>query len=139
MGHNVLTLSDRDIIHDNKKLLDPKGKKKLQNSIILNYKNFKPDCIVLGHADSINGDTLAQLRDVNKHLRICQWFLDPIGIKTPDYSKNRKRILDKIEFIDTTFLTTDPHELNLNLNNTFYMPNPCDESFETLKNYKKKE
>ena len=47
LGHNVLTLSDRDIIHDNKKIFDPTGKKKLQNSIILNYKNFKPDCIVL--------------------------------------------------------------------------------------------
>ena len=136
LGHNVLTISDRDIISNNHNLNDLNGIKALQKTIINNIINFNPDLIVMGHADSISYETLEFIK--SKNIKCCQWFLDPIGIKTPDYLKNRKRILDKIEFIDTTFLTTDPHELNLNLNNTFYMPNPCDESFETLKNYKKK-
>ena len=135
LGHNVLTLSDRDIIHDNKKILDPTGKKKLQNSIILNYKNFKPDCIVMGHADSIDGDTLSQLRDENKHLRICQWFLDPVHKNAPDYIKNNKRIIKNSNNIDFTFLSSCPSLLKNKINNSFFIPNPADKSFEILKNY----
>ena len=135
LGHNVLTLSDRDIIHDNKKILDPTGKKKLQNSIILNYKNFKPDCIVMGHADSIDGDTLTQLRDENKHLRICQWFLDPVHKNAPDYIKNNKRIIKNSNNIDFTFLSSCPSLLKNKINNSFFIPNPTDKSFEILKNY----
>ena len=135
LGHNVLTLSDRDIIHDNKKLLDPTGKNKLQNSIILNYKNFKPDCIVMGHADSIDGDTLTQLRDENKHLRICQWFLDPVHKNAPDYIKNNKRIIKNSNNIDFTFLSSCPSLLKNKINNSFFIPNPTDKSFEILKNY----
>ena len=135
LGHNVLTLSDRDIIHDNKKLLDPTGKNKLQNSIILNYKNFKPDCIVMGHADSIDGDTLTQLRDENKHLRICQWFLDPVHKNAPDYIKNNKRIIKNSNNIDFTFLSSCPSLLKNKINNSFFIPNPADKSFEILKNY----
>jgi len=135
LGHNVLTLSDRDIIHDNKKILDPTGKKKLQNSIILNYKNFKPDCIVMGHADSIDGDTLTQLKDDNKHLRICQWFLDPVHKNAPDYIKNNKRIIKNSNNIDFTFLSSCPSLLKNKINNSFFIPNPADKSFEILKNY----
>ena len=135
LGHNVLTLSDRDIIHDNKNILDPTGKKKLQNSIILNYKNFKPDCIVMGHADSIDGDTLTQLRDENKHLRICQWFLDPVHKNAPDYIKNNKRIIKNSNNIDFTFLSSCPSLLKNKINNSFFIPNPADKSFEILKNY----
>ena len=39
--------------------------------------------------------------------------------------------------MDTTFLTTDPNSLDLNLKNSFFIPNPADKSFETLSNYKK--
>lgn len=136
LGHNVLTISDRDVISTNRTLSDLNGIIALQKTIINNVKNFAPDLIVMGHADSISIETLEYIK--SKNIKCCQWFLDPIGIKTPDYDKNRKRILDKIEYMDATFLTTDPNELNLTLNNTHFIPNPCDESFETLCNYKKK-
>ena len=135
LGHNVLTLSDRDIINKSKNFADISGKKSLQNSIIDAYSNFKADCIVLGHADSVHGDTLNYLKNLNKNLRVCQWFLDPLGKNGPDYIKNTNRISDKQKFIDTTFLTTDPNVLIKKIDNSYYIPNPCDKSFETLKNY----
>ena len=50
---------------------------------------------------------------------------------------NKKRFLDKIDLMDVSFCTTEPKSLNLpNNNNIFYMPNPVDESFERLHNYK---
>lgn len=135
LGHNVLTLSDRDLIHENKNILDIHGKKKLQKNLIESSINFKADCLILGHADSINNETLDNIKDKNKNLKICQWFLDPISKKGPDYIKNNKRILDKIDFIDNTFLTTCPSILSKKIKNSYFMPNPSDELFEILKNY----
>ena len=135
LGHNVLTLSDRDIIHDNKKIFDPTGKNQLQKSVILNFKNFKPDCVVLGHVDSINNSTISELRNLNKNLRICQWFLDPIHKDGPDYIKNNHRISNNLKNIDFTFLTSCPSLLKNKIDNSFFIPNPSDTSFEILKNY----
>jgi len=135
LGHNVLTLSDRDIIHDNKKIFDPTGKNQLQKSVIQNFKNFKPDCVVLGHVDSINKSTISELRNLNKNLRICQWFLDPIHKDGPDYVKNNDRISNNLKNIDFTFLTSCPSLLKNKINNSFFIPNPSDTSFEILKNY----
>ena len=137
LGHNVLTLSDRDIINKSKNFADYSGKKTLQKSIIDAYSNFNADCIILGHADSVSTETLAHLKNLNKNLKIGQWFLDPLGKKGPDYLKNTKRIKDKENLLDATFLTTDPKILGNKIKNSYYIPNPCDASFETLKNYEK--
>ena len=138
LGHNVLTVSDRDITHDNKNLTDLSGKKNLQKILIESLDNFKADAIVLGHADAITKETLEQIKSKNKNLKVCQWFLDPLGKFGPDHMKNTKRIFDKESFIDTSFLTTDPGALSKELNNSHFIPNPCDYSFETLKNYENK-
>ena len=110
-NHNVLTISDRDIIHNNKNIGDISGTKKLQTKIIDTYENFKPDLIILGHADKVDPKTLEYLRTKNNNVKISQWFLDPLSKNGPDFINNKKRILDKIEFIDKTFLTTDPNSL----------------------------
>ena len=137
LGHNVLTLSDRDIINKSKNIADYSGKKTLQKSIIDAYGNFNADCIILGHADSVSTETLDQLKNFNKNLKIGQWFLDPLGKNGPDYLKNTKRIADKQNHIDATFLTTEPKILGNKIPNSYYIPNPCDASFEILKNYEK--
>ena len=138
LGHNVLTISDRDLIHENKNILDIHGRKKLQENLIESSINFKADCLILGHADSITNETLDYIKNKNKNLKICQWFLDPVGKEGPDYLKNNKRILDKIDFIDNTFLTSSPSALSKKIKNSYFMPNPSDESFEILKNYQHK-
>jgi len=138
LGHNVLTISDRDLIHENKNILDISGKKKLQKNLIESSINFKADCLVMGHADSITNETLDYIKNKNKNLKICQWFLDPIGKKGPDYLKNNKRIIEKVDYIDSTFLTSSPSALYKEIKNSYFMPNPSDESFEILKNYENK-
>ena len=138
LGHNVLSISDRDIIHNNKTLTDLKGLINLQNKILDTYDNFKPDLIMLGHADRVSLLTLEKMKNQDKNLKISQWFLDPLSKYGPDHKNNSKRILDKIEFLDKTFLTTDPGSLSLKIPNAHFIPNPCDESFEVLENYKNK-
>ncbi len=134
-GHNVLTLSDRDIIHNYKSLKDFSGKQTLQNKIIESFNNFKPDIVILGHADRVLNSTLSKIKDINKNVIFSQWFLDPLSKFGPDHKSNSKRILDKINFLDTTFLTTDPSALSIDIPNSYFMPNPADNSFETLNNF----
>jgi glycosyltransferase involved in cell wall biosynthesis len=135
LGHNVLSVSDRDILHNKKGIKDFNGIKALQLSVLENYRNFKPDLVILGHADNISNETLEFIKK-DKTL-ICQWFLDPVGKYGPDYLNNKKRVLKKTNVIDASFLTTDPKVLDFNIKNSFFMPNPCDSSFEVLNNYQK--
>ena len=137
LGHNVLTVSDRDIINKSKNFKDYTGKKTLQKSIIEAYNNFKADCLILGHADSVSNETLNHLKSLNSNLKIAQWFLDPIGKSGPDFIKNTDRLDDKRSNLDATFLTSDPSVLTTKIDNCYYIPNPCDQSFEVLKNYEK--
>ena len=138
LGHNVLSISDRDILHNNKSLRDLKGHNNLQKKILDTYDNFKPDLIVLGHADKVSLFTLEKMKKLDKNLKISQWFLDPLSKYGPDHKNNSKRILDKTKLLDKTFLTTDPNSLPLKIPNAHFIPNPCDKSFEVLENYKKK-
>ena len=136
-GHNVLTLSDRDTVHYQKNFTDIKGNKSLQKKIIETSDNFKPDLLVLGHADRVSNETLRMIKENNKNIKISQWFLDPLSKHGPDHLNNSRRILHKIDFIDKTFLTTDPKSLSIKVPNSYFIPNPCDKSFEILKNYNK--
>ena len=135
--HNVLSISDRDILHNNKKINDLDGSNLLQKKILETYENFKPELIVLGHADKVSNQTLEIIKQKNRSIKIAQWFLDPLSKNGPDFRNNKKRILDKINFIDKTFLTTDPKSLSFNISRSNFMPNPCDKSFEILSNYQR--
>ena len=134
-GHNVLTMSDRDITYYNKSIVDPQGVKKFNKKVIQTFINFKPDIIVLGHADTLLKETVIELKKI-KNVKICQWFLDPLIKTGPDFFKNKKRIKNLENYIDATFLTTDPNSLNFKLKKSFYLPNPSDISFEYLNNSK---
>ncbi len=135
-GHNVLSLSDRDILSYKRSIKDPTGEKYLNNMLNNTIDNFKPDLLILGHADRINTETLLNAKDKYSNLKICQWFLDPLSKDCPDFYKNKKRVIEKIDFCDSTFITTSPDALNYKIKNSFYMPNPCDKSLDYLENYK---
>ncbi len=137
LGHSVLEFSDRDIVSRNKSYKDITGSKSLNDKLIKTCYHFKPDLIVLGHADLVSPDIINNLKNEYSNLRIAQWFLDPLNANGPDYEKNKKRILDKIDVVDGNFLTTSPDVLKfLNKGNSFFIPNPSDHSIETLSNYK---
>ena len=139
LGHSVLDFSDRDIQKYYKNYKDISGAKSLNEKLKTTCYNFKPDLIVLGHADLISVNTLGDLKDDYPNLKISQWFLDPLNRFGPDYERNKKRILDKSQHIEANFLTTSPDALNFLPKNcqNYYIPNPSDSSFETLNNYEK--
>jgi len=139
LGHSVLGFSDRDIQKYYRSISDFKGSKILNDKLKKTCYNYKPDLIVIGHADLISRQQIQELKQDNPNTKFCQWFLDPLNKNGPDFSRNKKRILDKIDLMDSTFMTTSPSVLSFlpRNNNTYFIPNPSDHSFETLNNFNK--
>ncbi len=139
LGHSVLGFSDRDIQKYYKNLNDFKGAKTLNEKLRKTCYNYKPDIIMLGHADLITAEQIMELRDDYPNVKFGQWFLDPLNKNGPDYERNKGRILNKINQLDASFVTTSPSVLNFlpSKTNSFYIPNPSDDSFETLNNFSK--
>ena len=137
LGHSVLEFSDRDIQKNYKNYTDISGAKSLNDKLKKTCYNYKPDLLVLGHADLVSPDILGELRDEYPDLKIAQWFLDPLNKNGPDFFKNKNRILDKCDFLDANFMTTSPDALSFLSKKTrnFFIPNPSDPSFETLNNF----
>ncbi len=139
LGHSILEFSDRDIQKYYKSYKDLSGSRNLNNKLKKTCYNFKPDVIIFGHADLVSSETLGELKDDYPNLKMSQWFLDPLNKNGPDFERNKSRILDKSDYMEANFLTTSPDVLNFLSKKTrnYFIPNPSDSSFETLKNYNK--
>ena len=136
LGHSVLEFSDRDILSNHRKLTDVTGSKFLNSKLLSVVGNYSPDLIILGHADLIDIKTLKTIKTYYPQTKIAQWFLDRMDSK---WKNNKKRFLNKIDIMDSNFCTTDPKILKFDSKKSInYMPNPVDQSFETLHNYKNK-
>ncbi|WP_440680306.1 glycosyltransferase [Candidatus Pelagibacter sp. HIMB1517] len=133
-GHNILNISDRDIM--SKTFM---GQKKVLEQIFDTCSNFRPDLLLFGHADKINAQIIVnKLKNYFPGLKYSQWFLDPVIKNGPDYEKNKKRLLLKSKFMEATFLTTDPNALDFKCKNAFFIPNPVDQNIDNLRLYEKK-
>ena len=135
LNHSVLEFSDRDIVSYYRGLTDLDGSKKLNKKLIEVISNYLPDIIILGHADLINFNTVQFIKKNYPDIKLCQWFLDRMDTH---WAKNLIRFKDKMSLMDANFCTTDPKTLKLPKKfPIYYMPNPVDQSFETLKNFEK--
>ncbi len=135
LNHKVLTLSDRDLLTNYKTLRDVTGSKKLNSTFVETVRNFKPDLILLGHADSIKSDSLEIIKKEYPKIKISQWFLDRMDTK---WKNNKIRFLDKIQYMDYSFCTTDPKVLKLDKYKVSFIPNPVDESLDDMMVYENK-
>ena len=132
-GHDVLEISDRDFIKQNRNFSLTPPKKKFQKYLIETFKNYSPDMIFFGHTKNIALETFDDMKSSNKSLIISQWNEDPI-MPSLNYTVNN---LDNINYykdiIDHTFITTDPSVLKnspLKLNNVHYFFIPVDKNIE---------
>ena len=137
LGHTVQTLSDRDTVSQERKIIDIYGSTSLNNKFLEIIGNFNPNLIILGHADAISNDTLKKIKKFYPNIKFCQWFLDKMDNKI--WSVNRDRFLKKMKYLDCSFCTTHPDSLKILKNKkVFFIPNPVDDTFENLELYKKK-
>ncbi len=133
LNHKVLTLSDRDLLSNYRSIADISGSKKLNKTFIDTVRNFKPNLILLGHADSIKKESLKIVKNEFPNIKISQWFLDRMDDR---WKNNKLRFLDKINYMDYSFCTTDPISLKFNKKYKIsFIPNPVDESLDDMNVY----
>ena len=132
-GHDVLEISDRDFIKNNKTFnLLQDSRVNFQNYLIETCKNYNPDLLFFGHSKNIDLDTIHELKNLNKNLIISQWNEDPV---MPDLSYSKKNISNistYAPFVDHNFITTDPFVIKnkINSDNFHFFFVPVDKNIE---------
>ncbi len=126
-NHDVLEISDRDFIKNNRKLISFKSIKKLfQEHLIEVFKNYNPDLFFFGHSNNIETSTFDQLRSTNKNLIISQWNEDPLMTGLKFSEKNIQNIQPYVNLVDHNFITTHPSILKNKFKNKsfnfFFVP-----------------
>ena len=132
-GHDVLEISDRDFIKNNRSFSFKPTKSIFQNHLIETFKNYNPDILFFGHTKNLDHDTIDKFKTINKNLIISQWNEDPI-MPSLDYSKkNVENIFTYSKIVDHTFITTHPLELKKqikDIENTHFFFVPVDKNIE---------
>ena len=138
-GHDVLEVSDRDYIKNNKLKFLNANNQSFEKFLLETYKNYNPDFIFFGHTKNISLDLLENFRSINKNLIISQWNEDPV-MKNLEYSVNNiKNIKRYSDLVDHNFLTTDPSVLskqNIKIKNAHFFFVPVDRNIECFDVYK---
>jgi hypothetical protein len=139
-GHDVLEISDRDFLRNNKSFSLIPNKNNFQKFLIDTFKNYNPDIVFFGHTKNIELNTLDTFKSINKNLILSQWNEDPV-MPSLNYSKqNISNIKLYSDFVDHNFITTDPSILNktINKNNFNFFFVPVDKNIESFEVYKMK-
>ena len=106
-NHDVLEISDRDFLKNNRNLLSFDNNKRLfQNHLIEVFKNYKPDLFFFGHTNNIELSTIDELRSINKNLIISHWNEDPLMSGLKFSKKNIENIRPYVNIVDHNFITS---------------------------------
>ena len=131
--HDVLEISDRDFVKQNRNFSIQSVNSKFQEYLIETFKNYKPDFVFFGHTKNIDLNTINDFRSLNKNLIISQWNEDPI-MPSLSYSKsNIENISYYSEHVDHNFITTEPKVFlrqNNSVKNIHFFFVPVDKNIE---------
>jgi glycosyltransferase involved in cell wall biosynthesis len=137
--HDVLEISDRDFIRQNRNFLRKYSENKFQQFLIDTFRNYNPDLLFFGHTNNISISSIEKMRSINKNLIITQWNEDPI-MPSLDYSKKNIQNMNIYKnLVDHNFITTDPSVLkkqSIDIKNTHFLFVPVDKNIECFDVYK---
>ena len=137
--HDVLEISDRDFIKNNRTLSLTPVKNTFQKYLIETFKNYNPDLLFFGHTKYIDLETIDNFKTINRNLMVSQWNEDPI-MSSLDYSKsNIENIMKYSDIVDHTFITTHPSEIKKkghNIDKFHFFFVPVDRNIEFFDVYK---
>ena len=136
-NHDVLEISDRDFIKNNKSFNLISNKKNFQNYLIETFKNYKPDLLFFGHTTNIDLNTIDEIKSINKGLILSHWNEDPI-MPSLDYSKkNISNIKLYSNIVDHNFITTHPSVIRSKVksDNFHFLFVPVDKNIECFDTY----
>ena len=137
-NHDVLEISDRDFLKNNRTLFNFESNKNLfQNHLVKVFKNYNPDLFFFGHTNNIDLSTIDELRSNNKNLIISHWNEDPLMQGLKFSQKNIENIRPYAEIVDHNFITTHTSVIKNQFKKTkfnfFFVP--VDENIESFDVY----
>jgi len=126
-NHDVLEISDRDFIKNNRSIFNLKSNRQsFQKHLIDSFKNYNPDMFFFGHTNNIDISTLDELRSINKNIIISHWNEDPLMPDLIFSKRNIENIKPYVSIADHNFITTDPsilkNQFTTNNFNFFFVP-----------------
>ena len=126
-NHDVLEISDRDFIKNNRSIFNLKSNREsFQKHLIDSFKNYNPDMFFFGHTNNIDISTLDELRSINKNIIISHWNEDPLMPDLIFSKRNIENIKPYVSIADHNFITTDPsilkNQFTTNNFNFFFVP-----------------
>lgn len=125
----VEVFSDRDIAaFDAPFHIKPLGRAAANRRLLEMVENFRPEMLLVGHADIITNESLDACRTIVPGLRIGLRNVDPLFDEG-----NVAKIKSRIGHVDTIFVTTSGDPLKQFLsptNNVAYLPNATDAAVE---------
>ena len=137
-GHDVIEISDRDFVRQNKTIGFLSNKDKFHTYLVETFKNYNPDLVLFGHSNNINQEILNDFRTLNKKIIISQWNEDPLMDGLNDTSLNISKIKKFLSMVDHSFITTNPFALNSsikNFENIHFFMTPVDRNIECFDVY----
>ena len=137
--HDVLEISDRDYIKQNRFFGLKNVQDRFQDYLIETFKNYNPNFLFFGHTNNISLSTLSEFKNINENLIISQWNEDPIMSSLKDSKQNIDKILKYKEYTDHTFITTDPsvfRKKDKSIKNLHFLFIPVDKNIESYEVYK---
>ena len=130
-GHMVMSFSDRDVSREQGRFgIGRAGDAESNRRLLELCRNFRPELVLLVHADKIENATLREIKALTPAPRIAVVNLDPLFLP-----ENPPRIRRFGEVADITFITTAGEKLGEYATPTHrlsFMPNPTDASIETF-------
>ena len=136
-GHDVIEISDRDYIRNNKSFNLIPNKNNFQNFLIDTFKNYNPDILFFGHTKNLEVSTLDKFRELNKNIIISHWNEDPVMPSLHYSIQNVSNINTYSDVVDHNFITTDPSVISnkIKSKNLHFFFVPVDNNIERFDVY----
>lgn len=130
-GHMVIAFSDRDVAREHGRFgFGRAGDASANQRLVALCQQFRPELVVLVHADKITNATLFEIKALAPAPQVAVVNLDPLFLP-----ENPPRIRRFGEVADITFITTADEKLQgfaTPSHRMAFMPNPTDRSVERL-------
>ena len=133
-SHDVLEISDRDYIKQNRSIQIKNSYSRFQEYLIETFKNYNPNILFFGHTENIDIETLKEFKNINSNIIISHWNEDPMMKSLPDSYNNIQKLNKFNDYVDNNFITTDPNVVlnrNSNIKNLNFFFIPVDRNIET--------
>jgi glycosyltransferase involved in cell wall biosynthesis len=111
----------------------------IDKKILRIVENIRPNLVLLGHTNSLQVETLKNIKDKFLDTKLAFWYEDSINKKGPDFNKNKIFIEKYKDYIDNFFITTEKNNVDVSIpkNKLNYIPIPCSKFTENLNLSKK--